>query len=98
MAVNIGTYSPWIADRYVSQELGWSTLDIYKLPALTCLVAYGMLQILSPWLPSMMWISAAIKGGICSILFALAILVFERDRLRTVWNTVLSAVKNQRKS
>jgi O-antigen/teichoic acid export membrane protein len=88
----------WIADRYVGQELGWSTLEIYKLPALTCLIAYGMLQILSPWLPSMMWISAAIKGAICVILFALAIVIFERDRLRTVWNTVLSALKNQRKN
>ena len=88
----------WIADRYVSHELGWSTLDIYKLPALTCLVAYGMLHILLPWLPSMMWVSAAIKGGICLILFALAMLIFERDRLRIVWNTVISAVKDQRKS
>ena len=51
-----------------------------------------------PWLPSMMWVSAAIKGGICLILFALAMLIFERDRLRIVWNTVISAVKDQRKS
>ena len=88
----------WIADRYVGQELGWSTLDIYKLPALTCLIAYGMLQILSPWMPSMMWISAVIKGAICFVLFALVIVIFERDRLRTVWDTVLSALKNQRKN
>ena len=88
----------WIADRYVSQELGWSTLDIYKIPALTCVVAYGMLQILLPWLPSMIWVSALIKGGICLILFAIAILLFERDGLITVWNTVLSAVNDQRKS
>lgn len=88
----------WIADRYVGQELGWSTLDIYKLPALTCLVAYGMLQLLSPWLPSMIWFSAAIKGAICLILFTLAIVVFERDRLQIVWNTVLRALKYQREN
>ena len=88
----------WVAERYVGQELGWSTLDIYKLPALTCLVAYGILQVLSPWLPSMLWLSAVIKGGICLTLFALAILIFERDRLRTVWNTILSALQDQRKS
>lgn len=83
-----------LADQYVGEELGRSALDTYLLPALTGLVVYGMLHLLAPWLPLSLWASAATKGVLCFVAFALAILLFERHQAQTVWTTVRRALEN----
>ncbi len=81
------------ADRYVGEELGRPAGDVYLWPALTGLAVYGMLRLLAPWLPLSLWGSAAVKGGLCLVAFALVILLFERSQAYTVWATVRRALR-----
>ncbi len=82
----------FFADRYVREELGLSAVDAYLMPILTGLGVYGMLRLLTPWLPLSLWGSAAAKGGLCLAMFALVIFLFERNQAQTVWATVRRAL------
>ena len=84
----------FFADRYVRDELGYSAVDTYLLPALTGLGVYGMLSLLKAWLPLSLWGSTVAKGGFCIAMFALVIFLFERHQAQTVWTKVRGALRN----